>query len=109
MKKLVGYGFSLPSKPSFLNIKNLLLQQFLLDGRLKPYPTEYGDVNYWRQGLCPVGGDCYHTNIWHKKEPKFYFEYIIYNGAMAIAPYRYLFYANFIKWCVGKRTLRVCK
>ena len=53
MKKLVGYGFSLPSKPNLLNIQNLLPQQFLFVGRLKPYPTEFWDVNYWKQGLYP--------------------------------------------------------
>jgi len=39
MNKLVGYGFSLPSKPSLFNIESFDLLEFLFDGRLKPYPT----------------------------------------------------------------------
>jgi len=54
MKQLVGYGFSLPSKPNLLNIQNLSLQQFSFVGRLKLYPTEFYDIQ---------GGDCYHTII----------------------------------------------
>jgi len=41
MKKLVGYGFSLPSKASLFNIGSFDLLGFLFDGRLKPYPTEF--------------------------------------------------------------------
>jgi len=33
-------------------------------------------------------GVCHRTNIWHKKEPKFHFEYGVYNGVIAITPYR---------------------
>jgi len=40
MKKLVGYGFSLPSKPSLFNIGSFNLLEFLFVGRLKPYPTD---------------------------------------------------------------------
>ena len=55
MKKLVGYGFSLPSKPSLFNIGNFDLLGFLFDGRLKPYPTEFYVVESKEQGLRPVG------------------------------------------------------
>ena len=41
MKKLVGYGFSLPLKPSWFNIGSFDLLGLLFDGRLKPYPTEF--------------------------------------------------------------------
>ena len=41
MKKLVGYGFSLPLKPSLFNIGSFDLLGLLFDGRLKPYPTEF--------------------------------------------------------------------
>jgi hypothetical protein len=37
-----------------------------------------------------VGGDCYHTNINRKKEPKFCFKYGVKSGAIAIAPYELL-------------------
>jgi len=39
MKKLVGYGFSLPSKSSLFHMESFDLLEFLFDGRLKPYPT----------------------------------------------------------------------
>jgi len=41
MKKLVGYGFSLPSKPSLFHMESFDLLEFLFVGRLKPYPTEF--------------------------------------------------------------------
>jgi len=41
MKKLVGYGFSLPSKSSLFNIGIFDLLGFLFVGRLKPYPTVF--------------------------------------------------------------------
>jgi len=41
MRKLVGYGFSLPSKSSLFNIGNFDLLGFLFVGRLKPYPTKF--------------------------------------------------------------------
>jgi len=55
MKKLVGYGFSLPSKPSLLNIGSFDLLGFLFDGRLKPYPTEFCIVESKKRGRSPVG------------------------------------------------------
>ena len=88
-----------------MNIKMKFYKKFKMNLNF----NTHSQAEAWKHRLCPLGGDCYHTNIWHKKEPRFYFEYIIYNGAIAIAPYRYLFYANFIKWCVGKRTQRVSK
>ncbi len=41
MKILVGYGFSLPSKPSLFNIGNFDVLGLLFVGRLKPYLTEF--------------------------------------------------------------------
>jgi len=41
MKSLVGYGFSLPSKPSLFNIGSFDLLGLLFDGRLKPYSEFY--------------------------------------------------------------------
>ena len=52
---LVGYGFSLPSKPSTFNQRIFYLFKFLFVGRLKPYPTEFCDINLGEQGQSPVG------------------------------------------------------
>jgi len=66
IKKLVGYGFSLPLKPSLFNIGNFDLLGLLFDGRLKPYPTEFCDVNSGEQGRSPVGCSprLHHFNIY---------------------------------------------
>jgi len=45
-KAFVGYGFSLPSKPTFFNFLSLIFCLFTFDGRLKPYPTVFI--------LCPI-------------------------------------------------------
>jgi len=86
MKKLVGYGFSLPSKPSLFHIGSFDLLGFLFDGRLKPYPTEIYVIEGKEKGRSPVGGDCYHTilNFIFKRKPLLFFMSHI--GAMAIAP-----------------------
>jgi len=55
MKKLVGYGFSLPLKPSLFNIGSFDLLGLLFDGRLKPYPTESYVVEGKEEGRSPVG------------------------------------------------------
>jgi len=55
MKKLVGYGFSLPLKPSLFHMESFDLLGLLFDGRLKPYPTEFYVVEGKEQGRSPVG------------------------------------------------------
>ena len=55
IKKRVGYGFSLPSKPSSFDKRFLYLFKFLFFGRLKPYPTEFYDLTPWKQNQSPVG------------------------------------------------------
>jgi len=113
--KLVGCCFQRTIKSNLLNIKHLFPQQFLFDGRLKPYPTKFCEIKPLKQGQSPVGGDCYHTIINLISKIKSCFFFIPDVGAMAYPkgisvghrPYGYLFYANNIKWCVGKRTLRV--
>ena len=52
---LVGYGFSLPSKSSSFNQRIFYLFKFLFVGRLKPYPTEFYDINSGEKGRSPVG------------------------------------------------------
>jgi len=37
----VGYGFSLPSKPTSFNFLSLIFFLSTFDGRLKPYPTNF--------------------------------------------------------------------
>jgi hypothetical protein len=54
MKKLVGYGFILPSKPSSFDERIFHLFKFLFVGRLKPYPTEFkkhDNLPYFSQKL----------------------------------------------------------
>ena len=92
MKKLVGYGFSLPSKPSLFNIGSFDLLGFLFDGRLKPYPTETYVITCKEKGRNPVGGDCYHTIMNLIFKIKFYIYYLLEVGAMAIAPLQFLEY-----------------
>ena len=87
MKKLVGYGFSLPLKPSLFNIGSFDLLGFLFDGRLKPYPTEIYVIEGKEKGRSPVGGDCYHTILNLIFKINFYIHYLLVAGAMAIAPY----------------------
>jgi hypothetical protein len=67
MKKLVGYGFSLPSKPSLFHIGSFDLLGFLFDGRLKPYPTEFCILEGKERGRSPYG---------------FYFMRMFVNGAL---------------------------
>ena len=55
MKKLVGYGFSLPLKSSLFNIGSFDLLGLLFDGRLKPYPTKFYVIEGKEQGRSPVG------------------------------------------------------
>jgi len=55
IKEPVGYGFSLPSKPSSFNQRIFYLFKFLFVGRLKPYPTEFCDINLGERGRSHVG------------------------------------------------------
>ena len=52
-----------------------------------PNSNTYSQAKTWEQGRSPVGGDCYHTICLN---PKTNFFFMPINGAMAIAPYRFL-------------------
>ena len=90
MRKLVGYGFSLPSKPSLFHIGSFDLLGFLFDGRLKLYPTEIYVIEGKEKGRSPVGGDCYHTimNLIFKIKSGFFFMPTL--GALGNVPYKLL-------------------
>jgi len=117
MKKLVGYGFSLPSKPSLFNIGNFDLLGFLFDGRLKPYPTETYVIEGKEQGRSPVGRGVLSptlTQMTNKLYGSILNIYCFYNtcnlcrlvSGRGHPDLRLFVMPTLIKRCVGKRTLR---
>jgi len=59
----------------------------------------YSQRGRWEQGRSPVGGDCYHTifNFISKRKPWYFFILII--GAMAIAPYGFVYIRKIEEEC----------
>ncbi len=79
MKSLVGYGFSLPSKPSLFNIGNFDLLGLLFVGRLKPYPTEFYFMRMFVNGVLENSTLQKHYNLTYFSQELFFNVKIIEN------------------------------